>query len=136
MARPRKQDQFAATPDNDCDERIVHLEAVHQARATQPDPDDLSRLSSLLGLMADPNRLRIVAALDTVELCVCDLSATIGISESAVSHQLRQMRELDVVRARRDGRRVFYSLTDEHVMSIYRQARDHVGHRPNTGTRA
>jgi len=129
MARPRKQDQLAALPDNDCDERIVHFEAVHRARVTQPAPEVLVQLSSLLGLMADPTRLRIVAALDTVELCVCDLSATIGISESAVSHQLRLMRELDVVRARRDGRRVFYSLNDEHVMTIYRQARDHVGHR-------
>ena len=129
MARPRKQDQFAALPENDCDERVVHFEAVRQARVTQPAPDDLAQVSSLLGLMADPTRLRIVAALDTVELCVCDLSATIGISESAVSHQLRQMRDLDVVRARRDGRRVFYSLNDEHVMSIYRQARDHIGRR-------
>jgi ArsR family transcriptional regulator len=128
MARPRKQDQFSTLPDNDCDERVVHFDAVRLARKTQPAPEDLVELSALLGLMADPTRLRIVAALDATELCVCDLSAVVGISESAVSHQLRQMRELDVVRARRDGRRVFYSLNDEHVMSIYRQARDHVGH--------
>src|SRR6476661_7073379 len=129
MARPRKQDQFAEIPENDCDERVIHIAGVLAARSAQPTAADLAQLSSLLGLMADPTRLRIVAALDTVELCVCDLSATIGISESAVSHQLRQMRDLDVVRARRDGRRVFYSLNDEHVMSIYRQARDHIGHR-------
>ena len=128
MARPRKQDQFAAVPENDCDERIMHIEAVHGGSNGTAIAADLEQLSALLGLMADPTRLRIVAALDAVELCVCDLSATIGISESAVSHQLRQMRELNVVRGRRDGRRVFYSLNDEHVMSIYRQARDHVGH--------
>src|SRR6188768_3820341 len=128
MARPRKQDQYAAVPDNDCGERIVHIEAVHAARSAQQSTHDLAQLSALLGLMADPTRLRIVAALDAVELCVCDLSAALGISESAASHQLRQMRELDVVRGRRDGRRVFYSLNDEHVMSIYRQARDHVSH--------
>src|SRR6478736_2780162 len=104
MARPRKQDQFAEIPENDCDERVIHIAGVLAARSAQP----------------------TAAALDAVELCVCDLSATIGISESAVSHQLRQMRDLNVVRGRRDGRRVFYSLTDEHVMSIYRQARDHV----------
>jgi ArsR family transcriptional regulator len=133
MARPRKRDQIAALPEVDCDERIVHLEAVQAGRAALPVSADLAHLSELLSLMADPTRLRIVAALDAVELCVCDLAATIGISESAVSHQLRQMRALNIVRTRRDGRRVFYSLDDEHVMSIYRQARDHVEHRDRPG---
>jgi ArsR family transcriptional regulator len=136
MARPRKQDQIATLPDVDCDERIVHLEAVQSARAALPRSADLARLSDLLSLMADPTRLRIVAALDAVELCVCDLAATIGISESAVSHQLRQMRDLNIVRTRRDGRRVFYSLDDEHVMSIYRQARDHVGHQAESANQS
>jgi DNA-binding transcriptional ArsR family regulator len=87
-----------------------------------------------LALMADPTRLRIVAALDATELCVCDLSATIGISESAISHQLRQMRDLSIVRTRRNGRRVFYSLDDAHVTSIYRQALDHVTHKADPET--
>ena len=131
MARPRKQDQFAPLPDLECDERVIHLAAVQAARAAQPAPRELARLADVLSLMADPTRLRIVAALDATELCVCDLSATIGISESAISHQLRQMRDLNIVRTRRDGRRVFYSLDDAHVTSIYRQALDHVIHFPN-----
>ena len=128
MARPRKYQQLAHQPDLQCEMNVVHLEAVQRARAAQPSTGDLTELSSLLGVMADPTRLRIVAALEAAELCVCDLSATIGISESAISHHLRSMRDLKVVRPRREGRLVFYSLDDEHVMSIYREAREHVGH--------
>ena len=131
MARPRRQDQIAPLPDLDCDERVVHLDAVRIARSALLDSAELSRLSDLLSLMADPTRLRIVAALDSAELCVCDLAATIGISESAISHHLRPMRQLNLVRSRREGRRVFYSLDDHHVMSIYRKGRDHVAHQLN-----
>jgi ArsR family transcriptional regulator, lead/cadmium/zinc/bismuth-responsive transcriptional repressor len=130
MARPTRLVQFNALPDGECDERVVHLAAVQKARAQQPSATDLRQLVDLLGLLADPTRLRIVAALNSVELCVCDLSATIGISESAVSHQLRLMRDLKIVRTRRDGRRVFYSLDDDHVTSIFSQARDHISHSP------
>jgi DNA-binding transcriptional ArsR family regulator len=130
MARPRKRDQLAVAPADDCEERVVHLPAVRIARAAQPAAFELSRLADLLAIIADPTRLRIVAALDASELCVCDLSATIGLSNSAVSHQLRAMRTLDIVRARKAGRRVFYSLDDDHVAAIYRQARDHVLHKP------
>ena len=130
MARPTKQNQITSIPDINCDERVVHLASVQRARSSQPTATDLGQLAALLGIMGDPTRLRIVAALDATELCVCDLAATIGISESAVSHQLRLMRDLKIVRTRRDGRRVFYSLDDDHVTSIYRQARDHISHGP------
>ena len=130
MARPSKLDQIAVAPALDCEERVVHLLAVRTARAAQPAAPEVSRLAELLSVIADPTRLRIVAALDAAELCVCDLSATIGLSESAVSHQLRTMRSLKLVRARKEGRRVFYSLNDGHVAAIYRQARDHVLHQP------
>ncbi|MDQ2683532.1 MAG: metalloregulator ArsR/SmtB family transcription factor [Chloroflexota bacterium] len=133
MARPRKYQQLRQQPELECDVSVVHFDAVQIARSAQPSSEDLAELSSLLALIADPTRLRIVAALAAAELCVCDLSATIGISESAISHHLRSMRDLKVVRARRDGRLVFYSLDDDHVMSIYRQAREHVAHRKITG---
>ena len=135
LARPRKNQQLAHQPDLQCNLSVIHLDAVVRARAVQPSIDDVTELSALLALMADPTRLRIVAALEASELCVCDLSATIGISESAISHHLRSMRELKVVRARREGRLVFYALDDDHVMSIYRQAREHVGHRQLVGIR-
>lgn len=133
MSRPTRHQQIAVLPGKDGDEAIVHGEAVRHARAAQPANDDLKQLATLLGLMADPTRLRIIAALDAAELCVCDLSTTVGISESAASHHLKLMRELAIVRTRRDGRRMYYALDDEHVTSIYRQARDHVQHQPAGG---
>ena len=128
MARPRKADQLHRPADLDCEVRIVHLPAVQTARKSLPSTADLARLADFMAVMADPTRLQIVAALKSTELCVCDLSAVIGISESAVSHQLRAMRELKIVRSRRQGRMVFYSLDDDHVDSIYRQAHEHVRH--------
>jgi ArsR family transcriptional regulator, lead/cadmium/zinc/bismuth-responsive transcriptional repressor len=134
MSRPTRHQQIAVLPGRKSDEGIVHSEAVGHARAAQPANNDLRQLAALLGLMADPTRLRIIAALDSTELCVCDLSATVGISESAASHHLKLMRELALVRTRRDGRRIYYALDDQHVTSIYRQARDHVRHQPVSGT--
>lgn len=129
MARPRKLDQLTGRDDTDCDVRIVHLDAVQVARAAVPAGSVVGGLSELFGALSDPTRLRIVSALASRELCVCDLSATIGLSESAVSHQLRLLRTLGLVRSRRAGRLVFYSLDDEHVTTLYRQALEHVGHR-------
>ena len=78
--------------------------------------------------MGDPTRLRLVAALAGRELCVCDLAATVGLSESAVSHQLRLLRARGLVRSRRDGRLVYYALDDDHVAALYAIALEHVAH--------
>lgn len=86
-------------------------------------------MSDLFGAVADPTRLRIVAALAARELCVGDLAATLAMSQSAVSHQLRVLRDRGLVRARRDGRLSYYALDDEHVAGLFGQALDHVRHR-------
>jgi ArsR family transcriptional regulator len=70
----------------------------------------------------------MVSLLSESELCVCDLAATLGMSQSAISHQLRTLRDLRLVRWRREGRQVFYSLDDEHVVDLFRRGRDHVTH--------
>ena len=128
MPRPRKIDQLADMADLVCDDRIVHVESVRAARAALPTGATLAGLADLFAALGDPTRLRIVAALAQHELCVCDLAATIGISESAVSHQLRGLRALGLVRTRREGRLVYYTLDDAHVVTLYYQALDHVGH--------
>jgi ArsR family transcriptional regulator len=133
MARPRKTDQLADVADLVCDDRVVHVEAVRTARAALPTGPTLAGLAEVFALMGDPTRLRIVAALAVRELCVCDLAATIGQSESAVSHQLRLLRTLGLVRSRRDGRLVYYALDDDHVATLYAQALDHVAHGPTRG---
>ena len=128
MARPRKADQLAA-PDLACEERVVHVVAVRSARAALPAGPALAAASELFAALADPTRLRIVAALADRELCVCDLAATVGQSESAVSHHLRLLRALGLVRARKAGRLAYYALDDGHVGALYGQALDHVAHR-------
>lgn len=129
MARPRKTDQHAAMSDLVCDDRVVHVDAVRAARATMPARTALHDLATVFAALGDPTRLRIVAALAGQELCVCDLAATVGPSESAVSHHLRLLRQLGLVRSRRAGRLVYYALDDVHVAALYGQALDHVAHR-------
>ena len=84
---------------------------------------DIAATFSVLG---DPTRIRILAALAAGELCVCDIATLAGISESAVSHQLRLLRGMRLVRPRRAGRQVFYSLDDQHIAQLMRVAITHV----------
>lgn len=129
MARPRRADQLReADPLPLCDDPIVHVDAVREVRASQLGSSVVASMSSLFGALGDPTRLRIVSALSQRELCVCDIAASLGISQSAISHQMRQLRDLGLVRARRDGRLVYYSLDDEHVLTMFRQAKEHVEH--------
>ncbi len=129
MPRPRKIDQLVTTTDLACDDRVVHVEAVRAAREALPTGQALAGLTDLFAALGDPTRLRIIAALASRELCVCDLAAAIGQTESAVSHHLRILRELGLVRSRREGRLVYYALDDDHVSVLYRHAADHVAHR-------
>ncbi|CAN5894176.1 metalloregulator ArsR/SmtB family transcription factor [soil metagenome] len=129
MPRPKKADQLAQLVDELCDDRVVHIDAVREARRDLPDRGTLVGLAELFTALGDPTRLRIVSALSSQELCVCDLAAAVGQTESAVSHHLRLLRALGLVRPRRAGRLVYYALDDEHVAKLYTQALDHVGHR-------
>lgn len=84
------------------------------------------RMAEFFSLLGDANRLRLVSVLAKQELCVCDLAATLGMSESAVSHQLRAMRAMRLVSYRKVGRQVFYSLLDRHVLELYRAVAEHL----------
>ncbi|HET7035758.1 MAG TPA: metalloregulator ArsR/SmtB family transcription factor [Thermomicrobiaceae bacterium] len=130
MARPRKRDQIREPEQLEaCADPIVHLDAVQRSRARLPEAAAIAELSALFAAVGDPTRLRLVAALAGAELCVCDLAATCGLSQSAVSHHLRRLRELGLVRPRRDGRLVYYALDDAHVAALFDQGLDHVRHR-------
>ncbi len=112
MERRRREER---PQDEQCELRVVHLDRVAQARGKTLPDRELERLSQLYKALGDPTRLRILRALSVGELCVCDLAATVGLSASAVSHQLRRLREQALVKARRDGQVVYYALDDEHV---------------------
>jgi len=90
------------------------------------DPDALEGLTEIFRVLGDPTRLRILDALSRGELCVGDLAAQLGVTESAVSHQLRLLRSARIVRARRDGRMIFYTLDDTHVLTLFEQGLRHV----------
>jgi ArsR family transcriptional regulator, lead/cadmium/zinc/bismuth-responsive transcriptional repressor len=128
MARPRRIEQINDPLVPLCEDTVIHIDSVRTARAGLPPAGAIAGMSELFAAIADPTRLRIISALATEELCVCDLAATIGQSESAVSHQLRVLRLKGLVRVRRAGRLAYYALDDEHVVMLYRQAVDHIAH--------
>jgi DNA-binding transcriptional ArsR family regulator len=109
-----------------CQIRVVHLDRVEQARRDAISENDVERLSVTFKVLGDPNRLKIVMALRSVEMCVCDLAAFTGLSESAVSHQLRRLKDLSLVKKRRAGQIIYYSLDDEHVAALLSVGLGHV----------
>ena len=120
-------------PDPDrCDIDHVHPEGVQWARAALPEAEVVSDLAALFGALGDPTRVRLLAALAAGPLCVCDLAAVLGMTQSAVSHQLRLLRALSLVRARREGKLVWYALDDDHIRDLLAIGREHVGHRAQT----
>ena len=101
-----------------CDVRTVHIDRVMRARKEAAPDRLLERLARTYKVLGDPTRLRIVMALDGGEMCVCDLAAFVGLSESAVSHQLRRLKDLALVKNRRDGQTLYYALDDWHVSDL------------------
>jgi DNA-binding transcriptional ArsR family regulator len=109
-----------------CEIRVIHFDRVEQARREVITDHELDRLSLTYKVLGDPNRLKIVMALKNVEMCVCDLAAFTGLTDSAVSHQLRRLKDLALVKSRRDGRIIYYSLDDEHVKRLLTIGMEHV----------
>ena len=109
---------MTATQQETCLARIIHTERIEKARQKSLSVPDHEKLVNLFKAMRDPTRLRILFALVSEEMCVCDLAAALGMTESAVSHQLRRLRDQALVAARREGQVVYYSLDDEHVAAL------------------
>ena len=112
--------------DEICEIRAVDADRVQRARTALPTENETGRLAETFKIMGDPTRLKILMALSGEELCVCDLSALLGISESATSHQLRLLRTLRLVRNRKEGKMVYYALDDEHILDLIQQGLVHV----------
>ncbi len=109
-------------------EHLVDPLAVSMVREHVIDDATTARMAETFKALADPTRVRILHALSHAELCVGDLALLLGMSESAVSHQLRMLRNLHIVRSRRDGKLVFYTLDDDHVTRLFQLSLEHVGH--------
>jgi DNA-binding transcriptional ArsR family regulator len=111
-----------------CMVRVIHLDRVQKAKNNSVPDTDLDRLALTYKILGDPNRLKILIALKNAEMCVCDLAAFTCVSESAVSHQLRRMKDLSLVKSRRDGQIIYYTLTDEHVSELLDVGLAHISH--------
>lgn len=111
-----------------CEVDYIHEDLVQAAREDLVDGLTATYMARIFEAMADPTRVRLISALMNTELCVCDLAAVLGMTQSAVSHQLRLLRNLQLVKARKDGRMVFYSLDDEHIKDFFLKAKEHTSH--------
>lgn len=111
-----------------CSIRVIHADKIRKARETALPEDQVEHLAGIYRLLGDPTRLKIALALTHGEMCVCDLAAFLDVTESAVSHQLRRLREMAVVKRRRDGQVLYYSLDDRHVETLIEVGLAHAGH--------
>jgi ArsR family transcriptional regulator, lead/cadmium/zinc/bismuth-responsive transcriptional repressor len=114
---------------------FVDADRVGAARASLLSVDEASRVTELFRLLGDPNRVRMLYALaEAGELCVSDLAAVVDAPEYSVSHALRLLRTAGIVRSRRSGRMIYYSLDDEHVRLLLDVSAEHLRHEPNRST--
>ena len=109
-----------------CDQVFVHEELVEKVNKEMPMEEELYDMAELFKVFGDSTRIRILFVLFEAEVCVCDLAEVLHMTQSAVSHQLRILKQAKLVNARREGKSVFYSLADDHVRTIIAQGREHI----------
>jgi ArsR family transcriptional regulator len=112
-----------------CTETIIDEDKVRQAEQVLLDGLAATHLADIFKALADPTRVRIISILLHTDLCVCDLAATLGMTQSAISHQLSLMRSMRLVKSRKEGRMVYYTLDDEHIRDLFVRGREHVEHK-------
>lgn len=109
-----------------CDCGVIHSESVEEARRKMPKEEQLYELADFFKVLGDSTRVKIMWALDMHELCVCDLAVLLNMTKSAISHQLRALREARLVKFRKDGKVVYYSLADHHVKQVFEMGYQHI----------
>lgn len=109
-----------------CDFICAHEDIINKVRDKMPGEDTLYDLTELFRVFGDSTRIRILYVLFESEMCVCDIAALLGLTQSAISHQLRALKNAHLVKSRRDGKTVFYALADDHVKTIIDQGLEHI----------
>lgn len=109
-----------------CEITVIHEDVVNKVKKEMPDEEKLVATAELLKVFGDPTRIKIICALLKAEMCVCDLSALLDVSQSAVSHQLKTLKQARLVKYRRDGKVIYYSLDDDHIGRIFEAGYEHV----------
>ena len=109
-----------------CDCHEIHKDRIEQVVDRLPDEDELYDLAELFKVFGDSTRIRILTVLFRDEMCVCDIAETLGMNQSAVSHQLRILKQAKLIKNRRDGKMVYYALADDHVATILAMGLEHI----------
>ena len=109
-----------------CDCDVIHDDIVAKVKENMPQVEELYDLAELFKVFGDSTRVRILWALDSSEMCVCDIAYLLNMTQSAISHQLRVLKQAELVKSRRDGKIVYYSLADDHVRTIFDQGLSHI----------
>jgi len=109
-----------------CDCDVIHADIVEAVKKKMPDENELYDLSDFFKILGDSTRAKIIWALDESEMCVCDLAVLLGMTKSAISHQLRLLRQEHLVKNRREGKVVLYSLVDDHIRQIFEMGLEHI----------
>ena len=117
---------YAFDEDEVCTEVCVHSEIVCEIKAQMPSEEEMFALAELYKVFGDHTRIRILCVLWEREVCVCDIAELLGMTQSAISHQLRVLKQARLVKSKRQGKTVFYSLADEHVCTVINSALEHV----------
>ena len=109
-----------------CEEQCEHPETVCQAKAEMLPENTIRQLAETFKLLGDGTRIKILSVLSRREMCVCDIAETLSMGQSAISHQLKILKQSRLVKSRREGKSIFYSLADEHVETIISKGREHI----------
>jgi ArsR family transcriptional regulator len=109
-----------------CDCDVIHADVVDKVKLKMPDEDELYDLSDFFKVLGDSTRAKIIWALDESDMCVCDLAVLLNMTKSAISHQLRSLRQANLVKFKKEGKVVIYSLTDDHVRAIFEKGLEHI----------
>lgn len=112
-----------------CDWNIIHKESVYNTKEKLKELTTLSDVANFFKILGDITRVKILFALDNNEMCVCDIANTLDMSKSSISHQLSTLREMGIVRARKEGKEVYYMLDDNHVKEVFEVALEHINHK-------
>ena len=124
--RKETGDRMEERKDEVCDGFEVHEDLLKIVNETLPEETELYDLAELFKVFGDSTRIRILFVLFEAEVCVCDLAKALNMTQSAISHQLRILKQNKLVKSRREGKSIFYSLADDHVRTIISQGREHI----------
>ncbi|MBQ1193896.1 MAG: winged helix-turn-helix transcriptional regulator [Lachnospiraceae bacterium] len=118
--------KFQDNSDLECEDSFIHTDVIDKVSHYMPDDEMLYDLAEFFKVFADSTRIKILYALLKAEMCVCDISEILNVSQSAVSHQLRLLKQMKLVKYRREGKSIFYSLSDEHIENILSKGMEHI----------